>query len=306
MTIRHLSIFIEVVKNNNMSKAAKKLYISQPSVSQSIKELEEYYGVILFERFNKKLSITEAGKKLYSYALDVVDQFDNLEKNMFELNNIEKIKIGATISIGDCILSEITNEFRKENPKVEIYSLVSNTEGIEEKLLNNKLDIGIVEGKIKSKDLIVCPELSDYLVLICSTNHPFAKRDTISLEELRHEKFALREKGSGTRQLFEDYMIKNGIPIRTVFEGNSPESIKREVINNNLISVISICLVEKEIMDSTIHVIENSEDDWNRHFCIVYHKDKLFNDRMKSLMKITEDYEHIPTAMNYKPGILVK
>ena len=107
MTIRHLRIFIEVAKNQNMSKAAEKLYISQPTVSQAIKELEEYYGSLLFERLNKRLYITESGKKLYFNAKKLVKSFDDLDKKMAYINEVEEIKIGATVTVGDSILSDI-------------------------------------------------------------------------------------------------------------------------------------------------------------------------------------------------------
>ena len=208
MTIRHLKIFIEVAESGKMTAAAEKLFISQPTVSQAIRELEEYYGVLLFERLNRKLYITEAGKKLLSYAKIVVRQYDTLEEKMFSLNKVEKIRIGATVTVGECVLSDIINRLRKENPRVTIYSYANNTEIIEEKLLNGEIDIGIVEGKVKSNDLIVIPEMKDRLVLICSTDHPFAKKRTINIKELNDQEFAMREKGSGTRELFENYMVK--------------------------------------------------------------------------------------------------
>ncbi|MGI6425214.1 MAG: LysR substrate-binding domain-containing protein [Tepidanaerobacteraceae bacterium] len=114
-----------------------------------------------------------------------------------------------------------------------------------------------MEGEIKSPDLISVPEVKDYLVLICSTNHPFAKRKTIKLKELADESFAMREKGSGTRELFERYMADNGVEIKIAFEGNSPEAIKKEVINNNYLAVLSICLVETEVKNSQVHIIES-------------------------------------------------
>ncbi|NLY77083.1 MAG: LysR family transcriptional regulator [Tissierellia bacterium] len=305
MTIRHLRIFIEVAKSGNMSKAAERLYISQPTASQAIKELEEYYGVLLFERLNRRLYITEAGKKLFFYAKKVVKEFDDLEERMANINKVEGIKIGATISVGDCILGDIISRLKDVNPKAEIYSYVGNTETIENKLLNNQLDIAIVEGKVKSPDLIVRPELEDYLVLICSSNHPFAQKKTIELEELANEKFAMREKGSGTRELFEEYMQKKEIPIKVVFEGNTPAAIKQEVIINNCLAAISICLVEEEANNSTIHIIESEKKSWNRYFSIVYHKDKVLSDLMKSLIKITKNYQHIPKIINKKPGVLM-
>jgi DNA-binding transcriptional LysR family regulator len=306
MTIRHLKIFIEVAQCGNMTAAASKLFISQPTASQAIRELEEHYGVLLFERLSKRLYITEAGKKLLFYAKEVVKEFDSLESKMNNLNKKDKIRVGATISVGDCILSDLIHRCIEENPNVEIYSFVGNTETIEEKLLSNELDIAIVEGKVKSQDLIVKPELEDYLVLICSTKHPFAQKKIIKTDELRDENFAMREKGSGTRELFEEYMLNNGMPIKVVFEGNTPQSIKQEVIHNNCLSVISICLVENEIKDSLIHVIENEENTWNRHFSLVYHKDKLLTDAIKSLINIVKDYRYIPSKTIVNPGILRK
>ncbi|HHZ03366.1 MAG TPA: LysR family transcriptional regulator [Tissierellia bacterium] len=306
MTIRHLKIFIEVAQWGNMTAAASKLFISQPTVSQAIKELEEHYGILLFERLSKRLYITEAGKKLLFYAKEVVKEFNSLEENMKAISKIEKIRIGATISVGDSILSDLIYQCMKENPKMEIYSSVGNTETIEKKLLNNELDIAIVEGKIKSQDLIVKPVLNDYLVLICSTKHPFAKKKITKIDELRDESFAMREKGSGTRELFEEYMLNNGIPIKIVFEGNTPQSIKQEVIHNNCLSVMSIGLVENEIKDSVIHVIKNEENTWNRYFSIVYHKDKLLTDAIKTLMNIIKDYQYLPFKTIVNAGILRK
>lgn len=306
MTIRHLKIFIEVAKVHNMSKAAENLYISQPTVSQAIKELEELYGILLFERLNKRLYITEVGKKVYAYAKRVVDSFDDLEKRMSHINEVEEIKIGATVTVGDCILSDIIYQLRQEHPKAEIYTFVGNTKAVEEKLLNNELDIALVEGTIKSPDLIVKPEIEDYLVLICSPKHPFAKRKTIKLEELSNENFAMREEGSGTRELFEEFMEKYRNPIKTVFVGNSPEGIKREVIENNVLSVISIGLVIKEVKNSTIHVIRNQDNSWNRHFNTVFHKDKVITKIMEGLIEIIKNYQYIPDTTEYNSSILTR
>lgn len=256
MTIRHLRIFIEVVDSGTMSTAASRLFISQPTVSQAIRELEEHYGILLFERLNKKLFITEKGKRLLSYARNVVKQFDDMEEMMLQENYIEKIRIGVTITVGSCILGEVIKNFKKINPHIEIYSYVSNTRDIEEKLLKSELDIGIVEGKVKSPDLISIPEVDDFLVLVCSTDHPFAKKKVVKIEDLENQKFAMREQGSGTRELFERYMLDKGIPIKIAFEGNSSSSIKKTVIENNLLAVISVRLVEEEIKAGKIYPIE--------------------------------------------------
>lgn len=306
VTIRHLRIFIEVVDCGKMSAAADKLFISQPTVSQAIKELEEHYGMLLFERICKKLYITEKGKKLLFYARNVVKQFDDMEEKMFQANYVEKIRIGATITVGNCILSDVINSFNEINPQVEIYSYVNNTKDIEEKLLKSELDIGIVEGEVKSQDLISIPEVNDLLILACSTKHPFAKKKVVNLSDLTSESFAMREQGSGTRELFERYMLENRMPIKIVFEGNSPASIKKAIIENQCLSVISIRLVEEEIKRGQIHVIQNIDHDWDRYFSVVYHKNKVVTNEMNSLINVVKDYKHVDILQGIKSGKLIK
>jgi DNA-binding transcriptional LysR family regulator len=306
VTIRHLRIFIEVVDSGKMSIAAAKFFISQPTVSQAIRELEEHYGVLLFERLCKKLYITEKGKKLLSYARNVVKQFDDMEEMMFQANHVEKIRIGATMTVGNCILSDVIKNFKEINPQIETYSYVNNTKDIEEKLLRSELDIGIVEGKIKSQDLVSIPEVNDCLVLACSTKHVFAKKKTVKLSELVDENFAMREQGSGTRELFERYMLENGMSVKVAFEGNSSASIKRAVIENQCLAVISIRLVEEEIKNGQIHVIQSMECDWDRYFSIVYHKNKFVTDEMKSLIEVVKNYKHADILQEISSGKLVK
>jgi DNA-binding transcriptional LysR family regulator len=195
----------------------------------------------------------------------------------------------------------------KKEPNIEVYSYMNNTRAIEAKLLNYEIDIGIVEGEIKSPDLICIPEVKDYLVLICSTDHPFAKRKTVKLKELANESFAMREKGSGTRELFERYMIDSGIEIKIAFEGNSPEAIKKEVINNSYLAVLSVLLVETEVKNSQIHVIECADGAWDRYFSIVYHKDKVLTKGMESLIGIIKDYKDASSRIiTDSPSKLVK
>lgn len=305
MTIRHLKIFIEVVESGKMSTAAKRLFISQPTVSQAIKELEEHYGGLLFDRLSKKLYITAKGKKLLSYARNVVKQFDDMEEMMLQENYVEKFRIGATMTVGNCILGEVIKNFKKINPHIEIYSYVGNTRDIEEKLLASKLDIGIVEGKVKSPDLISIPEVNDFLVLVCSTNHPFANKKIVKIEDLENHKFAIREQGSGTRELFERYMIEKGIPIKIAFEGNSSTSIKKTVIENNFLAVISIRLVEEEIKSGKMYPIINTDNEWDRYFSIVYHKNKVISEEMETLIEVVNNYKHVDILQGISTGKLI-
>lgn len=304
MTIRHLKIFIAVAETGKMSTAAAQYYISQPTVSQAIKELEEHYGVLLFERISKKLYITEAGKNLLAYARMVVSQFDELEDNMLK-GFSEKLRIGATITVGSCIIPELIKQYEKVKPEVESYVYVNNTKSIEEKLLKSELDIGIVEGKIKSHDLVVIPVINDYLVIVCSKKHRFSGCRNISVSDLENEPFVMREEGSGTRELFENYISRCGVRLKVKWEVTCPDTIKKAVITNNCLTAISARLIEEEAREGLLYVIKSDGHALDRSFSVVYYKNKFVNDNMKSLMHILEQYKDKDILSGISTGNLV-
>ena len=273
MTIRHLKIFIAVADTGKMSAAAEKLYITQPSVSQAIRELEEHYQTLLFERLSKKLFITEAGKRLYSYARPVVTQFDLIEQNMAQESRIKRLRIGGTITLGGSILSYMVRDLKEACPDLELYSYVNNTRIIEQKLLNMDLDVAIVEGQIKSPDLVAIPMIQDMLVLVCGTDHPFAGRSSIKASDLNDQNFVMRESGSGTRELFEIFIRRHHLHIRTAFEETTPDGIRNAVKINGCLAVISLRLLEKDLKNRQVYVFTSSGHEWNRLFSFVYHKD---------------------------------
>ncbi|MBP2031506.1 DNA-binding transcriptional LysR family regulator [Clostridium algifaecis] len=304
MTIRHLKIFIAVVETGKMSTAAARCYISEPTVSQAIRELEEHYGVLLFERIAKKLYITEAGKNLFAYARMVVNQFDELEDNMLK-GFSEKLRIGGTITVGSCIMPQLINQYRKIKPQVKTFVYINNTKFIEEKLLKSELDIGIVEGKIKSRDLVTIPMINDYLVIVCSKNHRLSGCGSISVKDLEKEYFIMREEGSGTRELFENYISRCGIRINVNWEATCPDMIKKAVISNNCLTAISARLIQEEAKKGLLYVIKSKGEALDRYFSLVYYKNKLVNDNMKSLMHLLEQYKENDILSGISTGTLV-
>ena len=290
MTIRHLRIFIEVVKTGKMSIAAQKLFISQPTVSQAIRELEEHYGSKLFDRLSKKLYITTFGRELFKYATQVVENFDNLEKKMSDNLNMEDFRIGASVTVGTCLLSKILKDFHNLVPRVNTYAYVNNTTMVEKKLLNSELDVAIVEVDIQSKDLVTIPVIDDYLVLLCSKTHPFAKKENIKLKDIESQRFALREDGSGTRYFLEQILNKYKIGIHLVWEASSTDTIKRAILDDNCLSLLSIHTFEEDILSGNIHIINTDLNTLKRSFKLVYHKDKIMSSSIIVLQDILKKY----------------
>lgn len=305
MTIRHLKIFIAVADTGKMSAAAEKLYISQPSVSQAIRELEAHYQTLLFERLSKKLFITEAGKRLYSYARPVVAQFDLIEENMAQESQIQRLRIGGTITLGSSILSYMVRDLKKACPGLELYSYVNNTRIIEQKLLNTDLDVAVVEGQIKSPDLVAVPMIRDMLVLACGMEHPFAGKSSINVTDLNDQCFVMRESGSGTRELFETFIRRHHLRILTAFEENTPDAIRNAVKINGCLAVISLRLLEKDLKDNEVYVFTSSGHEWNRQFSFVYHKDKFLSAPILKFQEIVKSYDNIDYLHALTGGVLL-
>lgn len=288
MTIRHLKIFIAVADTGKMSLAAKRLYIAQPTVSQVIAEIEETYGVCLFERLSKKLYITEAGERLLRYARHIVSLFDEMERSLRNSANQVQLRVGATITVGSCVLTRLIRQFEKEHPLIQIQVVVDNTHIIEEMLLESALDLGLVEGSIHSPDLVVQPVIQDELVLVCGEGHPFAARESIDAEELEGQPFILREEGSGTRALLEDFLKAHDITIHPKWICYSSDSILQAVAGEQGLTVISRMLVDQAAQGGRLRLqavpVRNAS--FSRYFSLVTHKDKFQSSPLRMLMEM--------------------
>lgn len=291
MTIRHLKIFIAVAECGSMSGAASKLFLSQPTISQAIRELEEYYDTQLFDRIAKRLYITPMGQTLLAQAYQVVGQFDQMEAQMKKSSQKNSLRIGGTITVGAALLSNIMADFEKQMPEAETFACIENTKMIEEKLLRSELDIAIVEGEIHHKDLVSVPCIRDFLVLCCGPGHPFANRETIHVQELNGANFIMREPGSGTRALFNKFIKTHNLQIHTSWEATCPEAFRSAMLYNGCLAVISVRLLERDIMEKRIRIFQAQSDEFERSFSVVYHKGKVHTPAMNLIQKIIADYQ---------------
>ena len=284
LTLRHFKIFITVCETMNMTQAAEKLYISQSAVSQAISDMESYYGIKLFERLSKKIFLTASGQKLLSYSRHITSMTEEAESELKSLSQNGQIRIGASVTVGSAVLPQIVKDFSVLNQDTKISVVEDNTSAIESLILNNEIDIGLVEGEIVSSDIIVKPFMQDELVLISGKGHSFYERPVVYPQELETQNFIIREKGSGTRKLFETKMAANNINWTATWVCNNSETIKNAVINNLGISVISRKSVEKEVDEKTLLISRINGIEFIRYFKIAYHKNKYITDQMSNLM----------------------
>ena len=288
MTLRHFQIFISVCDEQGMTQAAQKLHISQPSISQAVKELEEHYQVRLFERLGKKLFLTPAGQELLHYARHIISLSAQTEKTLRSFSLAAPIRLGATLSIGESIFIDIITRLKKAMPEQEVYSHVHNTAALEDALLRDELDAALVEGSITSAYLTRIPFLEDELIFIISP--ALLPPEGFTREQLTELPFILREKGSGTRNLFEHVMNQHHLQCHVTGSYNNTESIRQAVAAGLGISAISSRLVAKELQEGKLASFTIPGITFRRSFRIVYHKNKYLTAGLKTFIDLCKSY----------------
>lgn len=157
-------------------------------------------------------------------------------------------------------------------------------------ILKSALDIGVVEGTIKSSDIICVPVVPDKLTLVCSPFHEFSSLDEVDSEKLHNRDFVLREEGSGTRELFEKSAESRGISINKKWICNNSEAIKNAVINGEGLTVISERLVKKELECGELHAVKIRDMNLMRSFSLAYHKNKYLSDSLRDFIESCTNY----------------
>ena len=283
MTIRHLKIFLTVVKHGKMRKAAEELYISQPAVSQAISELEKYYGVKLFERLSQKLYITEDGKIVLSYARYIIDSFEKMELALLDSLSKQQIRIGSSVSLGTTLLIDLISKLEEEVPGIDVRVTIDNTSVIEQMVCNSDLDLAIVEGLIKSNEIIHLPVNNDELVIVVGKSHPFWEHKEISLSQLENQVLVSREQGSADRNQFEQFLNEHNVSIN---KKCNTEAIKNIVTSGKGMAIISKLLIEKELQEDTLRILSIKDIRMTRQNNLIYHKNKYISPQMEKFIDI--------------------
>ncbi|WP_158095941.1 LysR family transcriptional regulator [Cloacibacillus sp. An23] len=293
MTLRHLRIFVEVVNCGKMSEAASKLYISQSSISQTIAELESYYNVKLFDRLSKRLFLTSSGRELYEMASKVILSYDEMNQYMTHITDRQELKVGATFTIGATVMTQILKRLNGTCPNVTTRVVVDRTPVLERQILHGELDAALVEGTVKSPDVVVQKLMQDELFLVCSPEHPFAGKEQVEIKELEGQDFIMREPQSKTRKIFETYLEREHVAVAEKWTCNNPETIKSAVISGYGLSVLSERYVRRELEKGTIKAVPVRDIHMVRDFSLVYHKSKYRFPAFVNFVTICSNFSEI-------------
>ena len=279
MDLRQLETFIEVANLKSFSRAAEKLYITQPTVTNHIQNLEKELETLLINRSGKNISLTEAGTLLYKYAINIINSCEMAKFNLAAYQGrIEgHLSIHSSSVPRKYILPNIIKNFLEQYPNVSFTLADSDSKNVVKSILEGDTDFGIVGAKYPSNNLNYIELLEDKLLLITPNNHLYPKPNYsyIALENIFKEKILLREKGSGTRDLLEKQLIKNNIDIddlNTIAYIEDSETIKELVHLGVGISFLSERAVNDDIKLEKYKVYYVDGIDLSRKFHFVYHK----------------------------------
>ena len=292
MTIRHIEVFLAVCDSGcNMTKAAEKLHIAQPAVSTAIKELEDHYGIMLFERLGRRLQITEAGMRLKEYAQSMVELMDDMEGSMKKADSIGPIRIGASMTIGSVLLPDYIKTFSRLIPEVQTHILVAPGDVLEEKLLNNELDIALKEGAVMSPLIDSEPFMTDSLIPVCAADYGFASGQVLGMEEYRRLPYLLREKGSGTRETFDHAAAAAGFSPVPVWEAHSTTALINAAAKGLGVAVLPSRLAAGALLSGKIIPLSFAGMNLTRYFSIIYHRRKHLTSAAIRFIELCRHYE---------------
>jgi len=283
ITLRQLEIFIAVAETAQVTKASKKLFVTQSAVSMALAELENQLGGSLFDRHGRSLLLNARGRYLLPLAKDITSQVSNVETIMSERNDklSGHIEVIASLSLGNYILPYLIGAFKRIHPRVHINMLVYNTQYAERMVVDGAMDIGFVEGKVTNEDIVIRPWFKDELVVLAGPSDPLSHNKYFDVKtDLKHSKWIMREQGSGTAAIFLERMKNYIDDIHIVMEMGHPEAVKRAVESGVGIACLSSLTVCREVENGWLKSLNVDGIDMTRQLLIIYRKDKVMTDAM--------------------------
>jgi len=276
ITLRQLEVFCAVARRSNVSRAAEEVSISQSAASMALAELERQLGENLFDRPGKKLVLNANGRQLFPMATDLLTRTDEIE-GLFHPDrpgNGGALKAGASSTIGNYLMPGLLGGFSQICPDIRVSLLVENTEQIIQALLDCEIDIGFIEGTCHAPDIQTRKWRKDELIVVAGPQHPLCRKRKLALNDLAAAPWILREKGSGTREIFEQALfgkIKN-LDIR--YDLGHTEAVKQAVKNHLGISCLSRLAVQEELNSKTLVELPTPFLSLRRDFLLLLRKGK--------------------------------
>ncbi|MGE5707182.1 MAG: LysR substrate-binding domain-containing protein [Bacteroidota bacterium] len=293
MNLDRLNTFTIAAESLNFTQAARQLQLSQPAISQQIRDLEVELGVQLFERRGRSLLLTAAGDRLRYLALDLLKNVQSVEEQLDEYRGLEQgnLLVGATNTIGIYLLPHVFGKFSLEHPGVRTSLKVTDTAGIVQGLQDGSLDMALIEEDIPPGQIYGWEKehlVDDRLCLIAHPDHPWAQR-SVEVHEFDQAQFILRQPESKTRQFLMDRIAEAGFDPRRLavrFEHGHTEGIKRTVMAGLGVGFVSCYSIVRELKTGALVRVEVKDLNIQRPMCLLRPSDERLNKPQQLFVEI--------------------
>ncbi len=279
MDIHRLEVFCKVFELRSFTKAADAVFLTQPTVSEHLRALEEMVGEKLVDRLGREVLPTPAGKILYQYARDIIRLRNEAMQAIarYRGNLAGHLTIGASTIPGTYILPGLIGSFKTRHPAIQITLRISDSAEVVARTIDGSLEAGLIGAKWDDRRLILDEVFSDELVLAVYPEHPWAAEQVVAIEELANQPFILRERGSGTRRVMAQALEEHGFNpsrLQVVAEMGSTEAIRQGIKARIGVSILSFHAVAEDIERGTISRIAIKNVSINRSFYLVQRKNR--------------------------------
>jgi len=279
MKLNQLEIFCKIAELGSFSKAAASLRLSQPTLTEHMKSLEESLGTPLLDRLGREVVLTKAGELLKEYALRMLELKEEAEQRLASFQGELKgsISVGASTIPGEFIVPSLLPAFRKSFPHIHVDVIISDTEGIIDHLLAHHIELGIVGAKEESEKLEFHRFAGDELIVALPVNSPWAEYSTVSLDQLRKIPLILREEGSGTLRAMKEALKGKDLDsseLTVVARLGSTTAVVQAIKNSVGGSILSRRAVQEELDRGTVKTVIVKGLRMKREFYLVLRRGK--------------------------------
>jgi DNA-binding transcriptional LysR family regulator len=288
LDLSQLRVFHAVCEARSFTRAAEAVHLTQPGVSKHIRQVEEYFGVPMFDRLGKKIALTEAGEILFEATREIMHSVATAEQRIADLQGMHggRLALGASFPIGVYVLPAKLAAYRKAHPGVEVTLEISLSGRTAAKVLANKLDIGLVTHDVSDPRLVAKTFQVDELMAIAPIGHPWAKKRSVRPQDLVGETVILAARGAGTRAVLEERLKEKEIVLTKVYEFGNLEGVKRAVEAGLGVSIQVRSTVEREITEGFLTGVRLTGMDTKIAYFYVRRRDKHLSNAAKAFLKM--------------------
>jgi DNA-binding transcriptional LysR family regulator len=290
-TLRQLEVFLATARQENLSRAATNLAMSQSAASDALKELEHQFDVQLFDRIGKRLQLNEAGRLLLPLAEELLSRAAEVDQVLTNQAGLGALKVGATLSIGNHLCIPLIDLYRQRYPNSRVGLEIANTEIISHLVANFELDVGLIEGEINNPALNIQPWRGDELVIVASPQHPLADNDApLTDAQLLSANWIIRENGSGTRQTFNRVMHDLLPQLNIILEIQHSEAIIQAVRMGMGLGCLSRLSVQDSLDRGEVVALQANDRSFRRNFYLLVHRHKYQSTALQHWLELCKEY----------------